>query len=52
MKISRCNRGSTSSSQRKKGEGHRGLEERKGGVPRETSSCAEGEKSNSGEVRA
>jgi len=34
----------TSSSPRRKGEGHRGLEEIKGGDPRETSGCGERER--------
>jgi hypothetical protein len=44
MKISRCNRGSTSVSPRRKGEGYKILEDRKGGGLRETSSCVEGER--------
>jgi hypothetical protein len=44
MKISRCNRGSTSASPRRKGAGYRSLEERKGGGLRETLSCVKGER--------
>jgi hypothetical protein len=44
MKASRCHRVSTLSSKIRKGAGHRDFEARKGGGPRETSSCAEGEK--------
>jgi hypothetical protein len=40
-RISRCNRDSTSSSPGRKGEGHRGLEARKGGGLRETSGCTQ-----------
>jgi hypothetical protein len=44
MKASRCNRGSTSSSPRRKEAGYKILEARKGGGLRETSSYAEGER--------